>query len=276
MAKAKGQRVPEVGLHKDEGDQVPVDGASSALGGPEEAQAAPLDQESPDRVPGRTPLKRLDNHLPQVQVGAGRMARYQPDLGLAICEAVAHGQTLKAISKDVGVGRTTINRWIMVYPEFGDAYRRARELSAFALEDEALDLARFIVVTPKDSAGVRAVDVAINQFRWSASRRNPSIFSERAGISVTVPIQINTNLDMGEGKPKPGPGGNADPDAVYTIEAQVIQEPAHDTPSIDRPSPKGIEPGDVARPPIAPERRGRPRKPTGTSSGKPRQRGVYG
>lgn len=144
---------------------------------------------------------------------------YNPETALAICERIAEGETLSAICKP-GSGlpsRQTFHRWVVQFPELSRAYSAARELSAHSLEEEALDTAR-VLKTQKGrlgAAGIRALDVAMNQLRWSAARRNPRVYSERAATTVTVPIQINTSLGLG--------GGTVD--NVYQLRAEVIDQP---------------------------------------------------
>lgn len=127
---------------------------------------------------------------------------YNPEVALAIVERIAEGETLNDICKS-GTGlpaRSTFRRWVIAYPELSRAYSAAREVSAHSLEEEALDLAREL----KNPAGrkkltpteIRALDVALDQLRWSATRRNPKVYSERGSINITVPIQINTSLDL--------------------------------------------------------------------------------
>lgn len=151
---------------------------------------------------------------------ANFVSTYNPEIALGICERVAEGETLSAICAEKTPGwptRSTFQRWVIRYPEVARAYAAAREVSAYSLEEEALDTAREL----KDKKGrkgmssteIRALEVAMNQLRWSASRRNPKVFSERGAISVTVPIQINTSLDLG------GEAGIAD---VYTLKANVV------------------------------------------------------
>lgn len=151
------------------------------------------------------------------------LSTYNPELALGIVERIAEGETLSAICvKGSGMpSRQTFHRWVVRYPELSRAYSAARELSAHSLEEEALDTARQLKgpdrkkLTPTE---VRALDVAMNQLRWSASRRNPKVYSERGAISITVPIQINTSMDLGAG------GNLAD---VYKVNARVElpQEP---------------------------------------------------
>lgn len=168
-----------------------------------------------------TPTKDRKLGLPRTRVGGRFVTAYEPDMGLAICERIGEGETLKAICEDETMpARQTVHRWVAMYPEFARAYAAAREISAHALEEEALALGREILRDPGDSVKVRAYDVAMNQLRWSASRRNPRVYSERGAMVVTVPIQINTGLDLGEGSSK----SRGDIPNIYTIEARVAQD----------------------------------------------------
>lgn len=186
----------------------------------------------------RTPQQ--DRWLGETSVGKSRVAAYSPELGLLIAEYIANGVTLRKISQMDGMpSTTTVHRWLMLYPEFSTAYNAAREISAYNLEDEALDLARLIRSLPGDSPRVRAFDIAINQLRWSASRRNPRVYSDKAALNITVPIQINTTMDLSEGPAKALPGDETDPNAVFTITAQL-------------PNPEPTEPIDVPYVPVLP------------------------
>ena len=150
------------------------------------------------------------------------MTAYEPDLALQICEQIAEGETLLAVCKMDGMpARQTFHRWVVNYPELSRAYSAARELSAYAMEDKALDLAEQIRLEPGSSQKVRAYDISMNQLRWSAIRRNPQAFSEKAALHITVPIQINTGLDLGD---TAAAGGTPDHPNIYEIEAQVAKE----------------------------------------------------
>lgn len=114
--------------------------------------------------------------------------------------------------------RQTFHRWVVNSPELSRAYSAARELSAYAMEETALDLADAIRRDPGNSQKVRAYDISMNQLRWSAIRRNPQAFSEKAALHITVPIQINTGLDLGDASVA---GGTKDHPNIYQIEAKI-------------------------------------------------------
>lgn len=122
------------------------------------------------------------------------------DQATRVLEAIAAGDTLKDISQRPGFPtRDTFYKWMMLYPDLKLAYDAARELSALSLEEEALDMARTLKA-PNDFTGtkVRAYEVAMAQFRWSAERRDPSRYAGGQKTAVVVPIQINTTLDLGQ------------------------------------------------------------------------------
>lgn len=161
------------------------------------------------------------------QLGTSRIASYAPDVALEICELIAAGNTLADVCKLARYpSRETFWKWTILYPELKEAYRTARELSAHSLEEEALLMARAIRLDPQSAVRVRAFDIAMQQLRWSAVRRNPREYGERGALVVSVPIQIITPLDLGQsGASKPESATN-----IYTIEAQVV-EPEAETPA---------------------------------------------
>lgn len=161
--------------------------------------------------------------LPKLRVGGRFISAYSPEIGLKVCERIAEGDTLKDICTIANgmCSRQTFHRWVVIYPELSRAYAAARELSAHALEEEALTMARAISVDKKaSSVHVRSFEVAMNQLRWSASRRNPRVYSERGSVQITVPIQINTALDLGDGPAQ----SSAEHPNIYTLDASMVQE----------------------------------------------------
>ena len=138
-----------------------------------------------------------------------------------VCEAVAFGADLDECCQRPGFpARETFIGWLMRDPQVALVYQRAREVSAYALEDEALALARQRVRAPKSSLDLRAAEVLIQQIRWAAAKRNPQVFSEKSAVNVTVPIQINTSLDLGRGAAE----GTAEFPNIFELKAEVARE----------------------------------------------------
>ncbi len=153
-----------------------------------------------------------------------QVTAYDPYLGIQICERIADGETLKGICEASDMpARQTVNRWVTTHPEFARAYSAAREMSAYSLEDDALEIAEKLKKGKEfSSAYIRALDVAMNQLRWSAERRNARVYGNRNEVKVVVPIQINTNLDLSEQGQEGGGGqSTAEYPDIYTIDLEA-------------------------------------------------------
>lgn len=149
---------------------------------------------------------------------------YSPDIAAAICERIAEGEPLTTIcTSEEMPSRPTVYQWLIHRPEFRSAFAMARELSAYTLEEEAIEKLRQLWRSPEllTQVGVRAAEVLANQLRWSATKRNANAFGENQRASMVVPIQINTTLDLGQ----PGAQKASDPSSVYTVEAHIAPEP---------------------------------------------------
>jgi hypothetical protein len=114
----------------------------------------------------------------------------------------------------------------MTHPELGMAVSRAREISAFVMEDEALDLTRAAVAEggAPSATALRALELLTKQLQWSATKRNPQVYSEKSAVQVTVPIQINTSLDMGHQDKRQG---TAQFPNIYALQADNVVEVDH-------------------------------------------------
>lgn len=149
------------------------------------------------------------------------MVVYDPLIMAKVCDRIMDGETLTTICVP-GSGmptRRTIERWVALEPAAARALAAAREISAYILEEEALDVARKSWREPGSAQQVRAVESLVNHLRWAATRRNPQVYSEKAAVKITVPIQINTGLSLTPGQP--GDGDGVDGNSVYTIEAKL-------------------------------------------------------
>lgn len=191
------------------------------------------------------------------------ITKYTPEIALDICEQVSEGEILDVIctGQNGYPKRRTFHRWCIQFPDLAKAYSAARELSALALEEEALGLARKLKAGGADITGVkvRAFEVAMAQFRWSAIRRDPKRYGAGAEKSSAVNIQINTTLDLGaDGSGAPSFDGQA----TYSITAQVpVEAPEEDdtvTPEeMEREARPRRDPLQIPHDPLANTRRGR-------------------
>lgn len=147
------------------------------------------------------------------------MIEYTTEIAEAICVKIASGETLEEISRETGFpARGTVYRWLARYPKFYDAYERAREVSAQSLEEEALLMARNLK-NANDFSGtkVQAYNIAMQQLRWSASRRDKARYGQQMPTAAPLMIQINSSLNL-----DPAVQANDVAKSVYTIEAIVV------------------------------------------------------
>jgi hypothetical protein len=157
------------------------------------------------------------------------MVMYSPDAAYEICVDVGNGVRLADALDKHHITNTTWQKWRKAYPGLDTAYRAAREISAEMLEDKALRLADDLAdQNDYTSVKVRATEVAIGQYRWSAERRDAGKFGTKNNVSVSVPVQINTTLDLGDGITAKMPVVEQT-DNVFDIEVEYTGELPMDT-----------------------------------------------
>lgn len=162
-----------------------------------------------------TPKQDRDLGLARTEINGRFLTKYDPRLAIQIIEQIAEGKLLAEIcTRENGMPhRNTFMKWVSREPELAQAYMAARELSAMTMEEEAIDVSRKLLADPGTAQRVSAANTLINQLRWSASRRDPKQFGDRAATQITVPIHITTSLDMGGGG-----GSVAELPDIYTID----------------------------------------------------------
>lgn len=174
-----------------------------------------------------------------IKTGANtHLSREKLEHVVDILEQIAAGKTLKQLDREGVVDMRNFYKIIVEYPDVAKAFAIAREMSGYSLEDKALGEAERLIA-PNDFNGtkVKAIQVAMEQWRWSAARRNKKEFGETSGASVVVPIQINTTLDIGQ----PGAKASAVQDNVYEFAAKF--EEAEVEP-LDKPDEPAYTPPD--------------------------------
>lgn len=103
---------------------------------------------------------------------------------LNACSRISDGELIESACRNAGCSRNALWEWSRRTPANGDVYARARSLSASALEEEALDVARSS--TPETYGADR---VRIDTLKWAAAKRNPrdygdSVKHEHSGTIV--------------------------------------------------------------------------------------------
>lgn len=100
---------------------------------------------------------------------------YTREIGAAICERIAEGESLRAICQDPEVPHlSTIYNWLKAFPEFDDMYVEARQRQAQTLMDEVRDLG--LSTTPATAWSDR---LHFDTLRWLTARLAPTKFCEK-------------------------------------------------------------------------------------------------
>lgn len=108
------------------------------------------------------------------------------DIQRRICEAIAHGKSLKSIldGDDTMPSRETIYAWLYDDRAFSDNYTRAREAQADFYADEIADIAD----TEPDANKAR---VRIDARKWAAGKLKPKVYGDKltldGDLNVTIP-----------------------------------------------------------------------------------------
>lgn len=105
----------------------------------------------------------------------GRPTDYTPELAIAFCERVAEGESVRSICADPDMpARSSIFKWIGMYPEFTDQYTRAREIGAEVKFDELEELAA--TATPDC---VSVVKLQVDTRKWALSKMMPKKYGDK-------------------------------------------------------------------------------------------------
>jgi hypothetical protein len=114
-----------------------------------------------------------------------RVLAYTPELGEAICDRLAEGESLSSIVRDPAMPcYRTVMKWLSRVPEFEEMYIDARDAQADYLFDEARDVA--LAATPK---GVWVSRLQFDVIRWQTARLAPRKYCERLVVAGELAVQ---------------------------------------------------------------------------------------
>lgn len=130
----------------------------------------------------------------------GRSSSFDPQVGTAICERLANGESLRKAAKAEGTTHVSVLRWLDDFPEFSDQYARAREIGYRLLADQILEISDDSsgdVVETENGPKANAEFVARSRLRvdsrkWMLSKMLPKIYGDKLdlthGGNVTISI----------------------------------------------------------------------------------------
>lgn len=133
----------------------------------------------------------------------GSLTLYTPELMAEICDRYIQDGNIKRVCMSDERFPHWVNffKWLVRYPEAASMWVAAREANAHVLEERALEVAEqmldptLLKTYPKEQ--INALDKALQQYRWSASKRHPRMYSDKIPPNATVAVQINTTLPLG-------------------------------------------------------------------------------
>lgn len=142
---------------------------------------------------------------------AGQKIRYHPKLGEAICRAISNGMTLTQVCKALKVRRFAILQWARQRPEFGVAYRAAREALVECWADDVIDIAddktddliEFNGQLVPNSNAVKRSELKIKTRQWVMKSVVPRMYGDKpvddtvSGKSTPIiNVTINANTEQ--------------------------------------------------------------------------------
>jgi hypothetical protein len=139
------------------------------------------------------------------------LSLYTPELAAAICERIAHGESLVAISGEPDMpSYPTIMEWLKANNDFEAMYRQAKEDQADTLADEIIAIADSVKdAGPTDSAKVNAARLRVDARKWVAAKLKPKVYGERVEAALSGMATVEHTI--------------TDEDRAKALEALVIR-----------------------------------------------------
>jgi len=120
----------------------------------------------------------------EVRKKMGRPTLYSAELIDEICGLISSGKSITEICDMDGMpARLTLYRWMREYPDFGNAYVRAREERADLLAEEVLTIAD--TETDPNKARVR-----VDARKWAAAKLNPKNYGDRMQVDGDLRVSL--------------------------------------------------------------------------------------
>lgn len=136
----------------------------------------------------------------------GRPTSYTPEIGRAICERVARGETIKQITRDEDMPPdSTVRGWILDNREgFSELYARAREMQFEVMSEDILEIAddgsNDWMDRHREYKGVDKVENAeaiarsrlrVDTRKWLLSKLAPKKYGDKVDHHVDGGVTVN-------------------------------------------------------------------------------------
>jgi hypothetical protein len=149
-----------------------------------------------------------------VKHAGGRPSDYNQETTKEFCARIASGMSVPTICQDPEMpGLATVFKWFQRYPEFGEAYARARDIRAHA-RFESMDGVLDDMVAGKIDA--QQARVIVDTVKWQCGKELPKVYGDYVGAP-----DRSTEINVAFAMPRQLP---VSPDVTGVIDCQV--EPA--------------------------------------------------
>lgn len=138
----------------------------------------------------------------------GRPSEYSKELALSICDRIASGESLRAISRDIDIPVSTVVGWFVDDKEgVFEHYARARQVQAEHLFEELCDIAddsrndwmERNGYTIPDQEAIQRSKLRVDTRKWILARMDSKRYAETSKHEHSgkdgAPIQINLIRD---------------------------------------------------------------------------------
>lgn len=131
---------------------------------------------------------------------------YTPELAQRVLEALARTGSLRAVCKELSIGRETVVRWVLDdINGFAGAYARAKDTGIDNLVDETLEISDvpppLTALGATDSGAVAHSKLRIETRRWLAERMAPRRYGLKQDLAITGanggPVQTQVLIATG-------------------------------------------------------------------------------
>jgi len=142
----------------------------------------------------------------------GRPSSYTEELGLEICERIAHGESLTKICAPDSMPKvSTVYRWLLKEKAFCDMYARSREDQSDTLADQIMDIGEevpMMVITDEDGKVTKRIDPAgvnrnrlrVDARKWVAAKLKPRKYGDRQVLAgdPDAPLEVKHSGTLDE------------------------------------------------------------------------------
>lgn len=190
---------------------------------------------------------------------------YTAELATEICKRIVAGQHVLSFKHDPTMpDPQTFYHWVDIYPDFAAAVAAAREKSADALVDQAMQIAddssQDTITIQTHSGEYQRVNrewvdrskVRVGMRQWLAGKFNAKKYGDKTQVEQTITIELGSRLDSAlkfrdqdlsmQAIPNTSARTRADQVAIDALIIDVPAAPAHDAQATVSSEPAGKEP----------------------------------